>query len=403
MTYEGLVPKITKSFLQKDRDSLQPHIRAFVDRAVKFMPCPDCGGSRLNEGARSSKIKGISIADAAAMQITDLADWLDTVDDPDVAPLMSGLRQTIESFVDIGLGYLSLDRSSGTLSGGEAQRTKMIRHLGSPLTDISYVFDEPTAGLHPHDIERMNRLLKLLRDKGNTVLVVEHKPEVIEIADHIVDLGPGAGRAGGEVQYDGGCRGPARVGHHHRPPPRRPRAAEAVDPRAEGRARDPRRDPAQPEERRRRRPARHPHRRHGRRGLRQVLAHPRQRAGLRRRRGGRPGADQGQPAQQPGDVHRHPRHGPLRVREGQRGQAGAVQRQLRGCVPRVPRPRRDHHDLGFTQTVETLCELCEGSGFSDEVLEYRWTARTSPRCSRCRRPRQPSSSARGPPTRSWCA
>lgn len=207
MTYEGLVPKITKSFLTKDRDSLQPHVRVFVDRAVKFMACPDCGGSRLNKGARSSKINGINIADAAAMQITDLAAWLRTVDDPSVAPLLQTLRHTIDSFVDIGLGYLSLDRSSGTLSGGEAQRTKMIRHLGSPLTDISYVFDEPTAGLHPHDIQRMNTLLGLLRDKGNTVLVVEHKPEVIEIADHIVDLGPGAGRHGGEIQYTGDVAG----------------------------------------------------------------------------------------------------------------------------------------------------------------------------------------------------
>ncbi len=206
-TYEGLVPKITKSVLQKDRDALQPHIRAFVDRAVKFTACPDCGGTRLNEGARSSKIRGVSIADAAAMQISDLASWLDTIDEPEVAPLMTGLRDVIASFVDIGLGYLSLDRASGTLSGGEAQRTKMIRHLGSALTDITYVFDEPTAGLHPHDIQRMNALLQLLRDKGNTVLVVEHKPEVIEIADHIVDLGPGAGRHGGEIQYRGDVAG----------------------------------------------------------------------------------------------------------------------------------------------------------------------------------------------------
>ncbi|GAA3917422.1 ATP-binding cassette domain-containing protein [Microbacterium invictum] len=207
MTYEGLVPKITKSLLQKDRDAMQPGIRAFVDRAVKFMPCPDCGGTRLNEGARSSKIKGVSIADAAAMQISDLATWLGTVDDPEVAPLMSGLRQTVTSFLEIGLGYLSLDRASGTLSGGESQRIKMIRHLGSSLTDITYVFDEPTAGLHPHDIQRMNDLLVLLRDKGNTVLVVEHKPEVIEIADHVIDLGPGAGRAGGEIMFAGDVAG----------------------------------------------------------------------------------------------------------------------------------------------------------------------------------------------------
>lgn len=203
MTYEGLVPKITKSMLQKDRDALQPHIRAFVDRAVTFVACPACEGTRLNEGARSSRIDGVNIADAAAMQITDLAAWVRTVDDPSVAPLVQGLRETLDSFVHIGLGYLSLDRASGTLSGGEAQRTKMIRHLGSSLSDITYVFDEPTAGLHPHDIQRMNETLLQLRDKGNTVLVVEHKPEVIEIADHVVDLGPRAGRAGGTIQFEG--------------------------------------------------------------------------------------------------------------------------------------------------------------------------------------------------------
>ncbi|WP_405374886.1 MULTISPECIES: ATP-binding cassette domain-containing protein [unclassified Microbacterium] len=207
MTYEGLVPKITKSFLQKDRDGLQPHIRAFVDRAVRFLPCPECDGTRLNEGARSSKIDGVSIADVAAMQITDLAAWLETIDPTSVGPLLGGLRKTIGSFIDIGLGYLSLDRSSGTLSGGEAQRTKMIRHLGSALTDVTYVFDEPTAGLHPHDITRMNDLLLLLRDKGNTVLVVEHKPEVIAIADHVIDLGPRAGAHGGEIMFEGDVAG----------------------------------------------------------------------------------------------------------------------------------------------------------------------------------------------------
>ena len=179
--------------LSKDREAMQPHIRAFVDRAVTFTACPDCGGTRLNEGARSSKIRGISIADACAMQISDLAEWVRGLDEPSVAPLLASLQQTLDSFVEIGLGYLSLDRPSGTLSGGEAQRTKMIRHLGSSLTDVTYVFDEPTIGLHPHDIQRMNDLLLRLRDKGNTVLVVEHKPEVIEIADHVVDLGPGRG------------------------------------------------------------------------------------------------------------------------------------------------------------------------------------------------------------------
>ncbi|WP_043476089.1 ATP-binding cassette domain-containing protein [Streptomyces collinus] len=203
MTYEGLVPRIQKSMLAKDREGMQPHIREFVDRAVTFTACPDCGGTRLSEGARSSKIRGISIADACAMQISDLAAWVRDLDEPSVAPLLEALGETLDSFVEIGLGYLSLDRPAGTLSGGEAQRTKMIRHLGSSLTDVTYVFDEPTTGLHPHDIQRMNDLLLRLRDKGNTVLVVEHKPEVIAIADHVVDLGPGAGSAGGTVCYEG--------------------------------------------------------------------------------------------------------------------------------------------------------------------------------------------------------
>ena len=207
MSYEGLVGKVQKSMLSKDREAMQPHIRAFVDRAVTFTACPECGGSRLNQAALSSKIKGINIADAAAMQISDLAGWLDDLDDPAIGPLVETLRQTIDSFVEIGLGYLSLDRTSGTLSGGEAQRVKMIRHLGSPLTDITYVFDEPTVGLHPHDIQRMNELLVRLRDKGNTVLVVEHKPEVIEIADHVIDLGPGAGAAGGTICFTGDVEG----------------------------------------------------------------------------------------------------------------------------------------------------------------------------------------------------
>ncbi|WP_206487674.1 excinuclease ABC subunit UvrA [Rhodococcus sp. KRD162] len=203
LTYSGLVPQIQKSFLSKDVDAMQPHIRAFVDRAITFTTCPDCDGTRLNEGARSSKIKGVNIADACSMQITDLADWVGGVKEPSVAPLLTTLGETLDSFVEIGLGYLSLDRPSGTLSGGEAQRIKMIRHLGSSLTDVTYVFDEPTTGLHPHDIERMNNLLLQLRDKGNTVLVVEHKPETISIADHVVDLGPGAGSSGGHVCFEG--------------------------------------------------------------------------------------------------------------------------------------------------------------------------------------------------------
>jgi excinuclease UvrABC ATPase subunit len=207
LTYEGLIPKLQKSFLSKDKEALQPHIRAFVERAVTFTACPDCGGTRLGEAARSSRIRGLNIADACALQISDLADWIRGLDAPSVAPLLAALQQTLDSFVEIGLGYLSLDRPSGTLSGGEAQRVKMIRHLGSSLTDVTYVFDEPTIGLHPHDVQRMNDLLLQLRDKGNTVLVVEHEPETIAIADHVVDLGPGAGTAGGTVCYEGTVAG----------------------------------------------------------------------------------------------------------------------------------------------------------------------------------------------------
>lgn len=217
VTYEGLIPKIQKSMLSKDREAMQPHIRAFVDRAITFQTCPDCGGTRLSAEARSSKIKGVSIADVCAMQISDLAQWVAELGEPSetgervpvdtVAPLLESLRETLDSFVEIGLGYLSLDRPAGTLSGGEAQRTKLIRHLGSSLTDVTYVFDEPTIGLHPHDVQRMNDLLLQLRDKGNTVLVVEHKPEAIAIADHVVDLGPGAGTDGGRVMFEGTVEG----------------------------------------------------------------------------------------------------------------------------------------------------------------------------------------------------
>ncbi len=203
LTYDGLIPKIQKSMLSKEVDAMQPHVRAFVQRAVVFTSCPDCDGTRLSEAARSSRIEGASIADLSAMQISDLADWVRRLDDPSVAPLVAALRDTLDAFVAIGLGYLSLNRSSGTLSGGEAQRTRMIRHLGSSLTDVTYVFDEPSIGMHPHDIQRMNKLLLELRDKGNTVLVVEHKPEMIAIADHVVDLGPGAGTGGGEVVFEG--------------------------------------------------------------------------------------------------------------------------------------------------------------------------------------------------------
>jgi excinuclease UvrABC ATPase subunit len=207
MTYEGLILRVQRSILSKDREAMQPHIRAFVDRAVTFTSCPACGGTRLSEPARSSRIGAVNIADACAMQISDLADWVRGLNEPSVAPLLAALQQTLDSFVEIGLGYLSLERPSGTLSGGEAQRVKMIGHLGSSLTDVTYVFDEPTTGLHPHDIQRMNDLLLRLRDKGNTVLVVEHKPETIAVADHVVDLGPGAGTAGGSVCFEGTVAG----------------------------------------------------------------------------------------------------------------------------------------------------------------------------------------------------
>ena len=212
LTYEGLVPRIQKSFLTKDKEAMQPHIRAFVERAVTFTTCPDCGGTRLNAAARSSTVKGLNIAEACAMQTSDLAAWVRGLDAASVAPLLVALQATLDSFVEIGLGYLSLDRPTGTLSGGEAQRTKMIRHLGSSLTDVTYVFDEPTIGLHPHDIQRMNDLLVRLREKGNTVLVVEHKPEAIAIADHVVDLGPGAGAAGGTVCFEGTVEGLRKSG-----------------------------------------------------------------------------------------------------------------------------------------------------------------------------------------------
>src|SRR6186997_2179219 len=207
LTYEGLVPRIQKSMLSKDVEALQPHIRAFVERAVTFSSCPECGGTRLNAAARSSTIAGVSIADACAMQISDLAEWVRGLDEPAVGPLLAALGESLDSFVEMGLGYLSLDRPSGTLSGGEAQRTRMIRHLGSSLTDVTYVFDEPTIGLHAHDVERTNALLQQLRDKGNTVLVVEHEPEVILIADHVVDMGPGAGSHEGTVVYQGTVEG----------------------------------------------------------------------------------------------------------------------------------------------------------------------------------------------------
>ena len=363
---------------------MQPHIRAFVERAVTFTTCPDCGGTRLSEAARSSKIKGISIADVCAMQISDLAEWVGGLDEPSVAPLLATLRHTLDSFVEIGLGYLSLDRPSGTLSGGEAQRTKMIRHLGSSLTDVTYVFDEPTIGLHPHDIQRMNKLLLQLRDKGNTVLVVEHKPEVIAIADHVVDLGPGAGTDGGQVVFEGSVEGlrtsGTLTGRHLDD-----RASLKTSVRSPtGTLRGPRRDHPQPARRRRRHPARRARRRDRRGRLGQELADPRLGGRAGRRGDGRPGADPGLAAEQPGDLHRAARPDPQGVREGQRRQAGAVQRQLRGRLPELQRRRRHLHRAGDDGGSRIACEECEGKRFHAAVLEYTSAARTSARCSRCR-------------------
>ena len=409
LTYEGLVPRIQKSFLSKDVDAMQPHIRAFVERAVTFTTCPDCGGTRLNEAARSSKIKGINIADACAMQINDLAEWVRGLNEPSVAPLLATLRQTLDSFVEIGLGYLSLDRPSGTLSGGEAQRTKMIRHLGSSLTDVTYVFDEPTIGLHPHDIQRMNDLLLRLRDKGNTVLVVEHKPEMIAIADHVVDLGPGAGTAGGEVVFEGtvdGLRASGTLTGRHlsdraalKPSVRKPSGVMKV------------------------------------RGARThnlqnvdvdiplgVLVVVTGVAGSGKSslihgsvsgRDGVVSVDQAPirwlAAEQPGDVHRSAGADPQGVREGQRREARPVQRQLRGRLPDLQRRRRDlhrprddgrrHHGLRGLRGPAVPGLGAGATGSADS---------TSPRCSTCRSRRPSASSAparrrRRPRTRSCSA
>ena len=344
LTYEGLVPRIQKSFLSKDVDALQPHIRAFVDRAVTFTACPDCGGTRLNEAARSSTIAGISIADACAMQISDLAEWVRGLDEPSVAPLLAALGESLDSFVEMGLGYLSLDRPSSTLSGGEAQRTRMIRHLGSSLTDVTYVFDEPTIGLHAHDVERMNALLRRLRDKGNTVLVVEHDPEVIRVADHVVDMGPGAGPHGGTVVYEGAVAGliasGTATGRHLdmrqelKPEPRTPRGSIPIRNASLHNLKDVSVDvplgvlvavtgvagsgKSSPDPR---------------------LSAPDRPIGD----GDRPVCDPRLAALQPGDLHRHPGPHPVGVCEGERRQAGALQRELRGRLPELQRAGQDVH------------------------------------------------------------
>ncbi len=347
LTYEGLVPQIQKSFLSKDVDAMQPHIREFVERAVAFTACPDCEGTRLNEAARSSKIAGKSIADLCAMQISDLTEWVRELDEPSAKPLLDAVQETLDSFVEIGLGYLSLDRPSGTLSGGEAQRTKMIRHLGSPLTDVTYVFDEPTIGLHPHDVQRMNDLLVQLRDKGNTVLVVEHEPETIEIADHVVDLGPGAGTAGGEVVFEGSVEelrsSDTLTGKHLDD-----RSAVKSEFRAATESLEIRKA--------------------DRNNLQDVdvdiplgvLVVVTGVAGsgksslvqgsIQDEAGcclGRPDRDSRVAAQQPGHLHRDARLDSEGVRQGQRCEAGAVQPQLRRCLPELQRRRSHLHRAGF--------------------------------------------------------
>ena len=406
LTFDGIIPKIQKSMLSKDPEAMQPHVRRFVERAVTFQTCPDCDGTRLTKEALSSKINGKNIADLCAMQISDLADWVRDLDEPSVAPLLAGLQHLLDSFAEIGLGYLSLDRPAGTLSGGEAQRTKMIRHLGSSLTDVTYVFDEPTIGLHPHDIERMNDLLLQLRDKGNTVLVVEHKPETIAIADHVVDLGPGAGTDGGTVCFEGtvdGLRGSDTTTGRHLDDRAQ---AQGVGAHVVRRAGGPRRVDAQPPGRRRRHPARGALRDHRRRRLRQELADPRLGRRPRRRGGDRPGRDQGLAAQQPGDVHRAARADPQGVREGQRREAGAVQLQLRGRLPHLQRRRchlhragRDGHRRVHLRGVRGQAVPGGGAGVHARRPEHRRGARDVGRP----RPRSSSATARRarrPPTRS---
>ena len=353
---------------------------------MTFTTCPECDGTRLSEEARSSKIKGKNIADVCAMQISDLADWVRGLDEPSVAPLLAGLQHLLDSFAEIGLGYLSLDRPSGTLSGGEAQRTKMIRHLGSSLTDVTYVFDEPTIGLHPHDVQRMNDLLLRLRDKGNTVLVVEHEPETIAIADHVVDLGPGAGTAGGTVCFEGtveGLRGSGTITGRHLDD-RAPVKETVRTPTGTLEIRGA--DDPQPAGRRRRHPARRAGRgdRRGRVGQELADRTARCPAG-----DGvvvdRPGRDPRLTTEQPGDVHRTARPDPQGVREGQRREAGAVQRQLRGRLPHLQRRRRHLHRPGDDGRRRHHLRGVRGEavpGIGAGVP--RSAAATSARCSRCR-------------------
>ena len=395
LTFEGMIPKIQKSMLSKDVEAMQPHIRRFVERAVTFQTCPECDGTRLTaealvvEDQRQEHRRRCARCRSATSPT-----WVRELDEPSVAPLLEGLQHLLDSFVEIGLGYLSLDRPAGTLSGGEAQRTKMIRHLGSSLTDVTYVFDEPTIGLHPHDIERMNELLLQLRDKGNTVLVVEHKPETIAIADHVVDLGPGAGTGGGEVCFEGTVEGL--------------RASDTIT----GRHLDDRatlKDAVRPAS--------------GALEVRGASTHNLQDVdvdiplgvlcvvtgvagsgksslihGSVAGRDGvvvdRPGRDQGLAAQQPGDLHRAARADPQGVRQGQRRQAGAVQLQLRGRLPDLQRRRRHlHRPRHRWRPSSRPARSARAGGSRPRCSSTPSAARTSPRCSRCRSPRPRRSSA----------
>ena len=407
LTFDGIIPKIQKSMLSKDPEAMQPHVRRFVERAVTFQTCPDCGGTRLTQEALSSKINGKNIADLCAMQISDLADWVRDLDEPSVAPLLAGLQHLLDSFAEIGLGYLSLDRPAGTLSGGEAQRTKMIRHLGSSLTDVTYVFDEPTIGLHPHDIERMNHLLLQLRDKGNTVLVVEHKPETIAIADHVSTSAraraPGAARSASRAPLEGLRGSDTTTGRHLDDRARLKESVRASSGSLEVRGAST----------------------HNLRdvdvdiplGVLCVLTGV---AGSGKsslvtgsvlgRDGvvvGRPGRDQGLAAQQPRDVHRAARADPQGVRQGQRRQAGAVQLQLRGRLLHLQRRRRDLHRARRDGHGRVALRGVRGPalpGVGAGVHPGR--PGHQPRCWRCRSARPPGSSPTATPrsrrrTRSW--
>ena len=371
LTYEGLIPRMQKSFLAKDVDTLQPHIRAFVERAITFTTCPDCGGTRLNEGARSSRIGGTSIADACAMQISDLAEWVRGLDVPSVAPLIATLQATLDSFVNIGLGYLSLDRPSGTLSGGEAQRTKMIRHLGSALTDVTYVFDEPTIGLHPHDIQRMNDLLLRLRDKGNTVLVVEHKPEAIEVADHVIDLGPGAGIAGGEVVFEGtvdGLRASGTITGRHLDGRARLKPSVRTSTGHPGGAR---REHPQPPGPGCRHPARCAGGRHRCGRVGEELPHPR----IPYRVGTASCPSIRVPSAARGGATRRPYTGLLDPIRAAFAKANGVKPALfsansEGACPSCNGAGVIYTDLAMMAGVATICEECEGKRYQASVLEY---------------------------------